>query len=107
MSRVKRAITGLWHCCRHRRRHWATATWLIFAVAVWFFLGAPYAIDAAECLDERFKERRMQCLKPIAKKLRKDSIIATYATATVAAVIALQLANRNRVEATRRDDISG
>lgn len=83
------------------------AIWAYVGIAVWFFLGTPYAIDAAECLDERFKERRMQCLKPIAKKLRKDSIIATYATATVAAVIALQLANRNRVEAIRRDDISG
>ena len=70
------------------------AIWTYVGIAIWFFLGTPYAIDAAECLDEQFKERRIQCLKPIAKKLRKDSIIATYATATVAAVIALQLSNR-------------
>ena len=83
------------------------AIWAYVGIAVWFFLGTPYAIDAAECLDERFKERGMQCLKPVAQKLRKDSIIATYATATVAAVIALQLANRNQAEAMRREDSSG
>ena len=78
------------------------AMWAYVGIAVWFFLGTPYAIDAAECLGERFKEHRMQCLKPIAQKLRTDSIIATYATATVAAIIALQLANRNRGEAVER-----
>ena len=66
------------------------------------YLGTPYAIDAAERLDERFKEHRMRCLKPIAQKLRTDSIIATYATATVASVIAWRVANRNRAEAAER-----
>ena len=47
-----------------------------------------------------------QCLKNVARELRADSNIATYATATVAAIIALQLANRDRVETIRRKDSS-
>lgn len=102
MSRVKQAIAMI-----ASRRHWATAAWLIIAVAVWFFLAMPYAVSAAKCWEGREDGKTYQCLKRVAQKLRKDSIIATYATATVVAVIALQLANRNRAEATRRDDSSG
>ncbi len=73
-----------------------TAIWVCIGTVVWFFLGTPYAIAAANCMDERFAGGRVQCLKPVAKDLRQDSNIATYATATVAAIIALQLSSRNR-----------
>lgn len=82
------------------------AIWAYVGIAVWFFLATPYAVSATKCWDGREASKAYQCLKPVAQKLRKDSIIATYATATVAAIIALQLANRNRAEATRRGDSS-
>ena len=80
------------------------AIWAYVGIAVWFFLATPYAVSAVKCLDERKDGGMHECLKSVAKKLRKDSIIASYATATVAAIIALQLANRNRAEAALRDD---
>lgn len=70
------------------------AIWACIGVAVWFFLGTPYAVAAARCLDEKLDGSRVECLKPVAKNLRADSNIATYATATVAAIIALQLSRR-------------
>lgn len=72
------------------------AIWACVGVAVWFFLGTPYAVSAAKCLDENLAGTRIECLKPVAKDLRRDANIATYATATVAAIIALQLSNRSR-----------
>ena len=69
------------------------AAWLIIGVVVWVFLLAPYALDAANCFDDR-QSQRVGCLKPVAKRLRSDSNLATYATATVAAIIALQLSRR-------------
>lgn len=77
--------------------------WIVFASVIWGFLFAPYAVAAYECATDDTELRKIQCLKPIAQQLRNDPNIATYATATVAAIIALQLANRNRVEASRRD----
>ena len=78
------------------------AIWAYVGIAVWFFLGTPYAVSATECWDAREDGKVYQCLKNVARKLRADSNIATYATATVAAIIALQLANRNRAEAAER-----
>lgn len=77
--------------------------WIVFASVIWGFLFAPYAVAAYECATDDTELRKIQCLKPVAQRLRNDSNIATYATATVAAIIALQLANRNRVDASRRD----
>ena len=77
--------------------------WIVFASVIWGFLFAPYAVATYRCATDDSKSRKIQCLKPIAQELREDSNIATYATATVAAIIALQLANRNRAEAARRE----
>ena len=83
----------------------STARWLCVGVAVWFFLGTPYAVSATECWDAREDGKVHQCLESVARKLRADSNIATYATATVAAIIALQLANRvEAAERSRRDE---
>ena len=71
-------------------------------VAAWLFLVTPYLVDAVDCVHNPPEKGRIQCLKPVAQELRKDSIIATYATATVASIIAWRLANRNRVEAAER-----
>ena len=68
--------------------------WLIAASVIWTFLLIPYAIDAYHCKDAIASGESLQCLKPIAASLRADSNIATYATATVAAIIALQLGRR-------------
>lgn len=86
------------------RRHWAAVLWAVSGIAIWVFLAMPYAVSASECLDAGGIDSTYQCLKPVAKKLRADSNIATYATATVAAIIAMQLANRNRREAVGDDD---
>ena len=75
-------------------------------IAVWFFLGTPYAVSATERWDAREDGKVCQRLKNVARDLRADSNIATYATATVAAIIALQLANRDRVETIHRRDSS-
>ena len=84
----------------------STARWLCVGVAVWFFLGTPYAVSATECWYAREDGKVYQCLKSVARKLRADSNIATYATATVAAIIALQLANRDPVETIHQRDSS-
>ena len=77
--------------------------WAAIGILVWFFLTTPYLIKTKDCI-EMPEKARIQCLKPVAKELRADSNIATYATATVAAIIAMQLANRNRREAVSEDD---
>ena len=81
----------------------AAAGWLALGVLAWAFLLAPYAIATYDCVFGDHEAGQVECLKPVAQKLRRDSNIATYATATVAAIIAMQLANRNRDEAARRD----
>ena len=75
---------------------------LLFGLLAWFFLVTPYLLKAADCVIEPPEKGRIQCLKPVAQKLREDSNLATYATATVAAIIAVRLANRNRAEAAER-----
>ena len=67
--------------------------WLAVGFLVWGFLLTPYALAAYDCKDHS-ELADIQCLKPIAQELRQDSNIATYATATVAAIIALQLSRR-------------
>ena len=80
------------------------AAWLLAAVLVWAFLLMPYLVDTRDCMFGEDKAgKTYPCLKTVAQELREDSNIATYATATVAAIIALQLANRNRAEAARRE----
>ena len=76
--------------------------WLIAGIIIWTFLAWPYGASALECRQPG-EQGLSECLKPVAKKLRSDSNIATYATATVAAAITLQLANRNR-ESRLMDD---
>ena len=92
----------------HSRVVNAAAGWLALGALAWAFLLAPYAIATYDCVLGDFDENdhqagKVECLKPVAQDLREDSNIATYATATVAAIIAMQLANRNRDEAARRD----
>ena len=77
--------------------------WAVAGLLVWLFLATPYLLRTMDCVFEPPATGRVMCLKPVAQKLRQDSNIATYATATVAAIIAMQLANRNRDEAARRD----
>ena len=81
----------------------AAAGWLALGALVWAFLLAPYIIASYDCALADFDEQdpqagKVECLKPVAQDLREDSNIATYATATVAAIIALQLANRGRAD---------
>ena len=71
-------------------------------VAAWLFLVTPYLVDAVGCVHNPPEKGRIQCLKPVAQELREDSNIATYATATVAAIIAVRLANRNRPESVEQ-----
>ena len=90
---------------RNRSRAFnAAAGWLALGALVWAFLLAPYIIASYDCALGDFDEHdravgKVECLKPVAQDLREDANIATYATATVAAIIALQLANRGRTEA--------
>ena len=98
MNRLKPAIAKI---AGHPKR--AAVIWAAIGVLVWFFLATPYLFKAVDCVIETPEKGRIQCLKPIAQNLREDSNIATYATATVAAIIAMQLANRNRHEATREN----
>ena len=74
--------------------HGGIAAWLLAGSIIWFFLLTPYAIDAYQCKGKIGGGEVLGCLKPVATALRKDSNIATYATATVAAIIALQLSRR-------------
>lgn len=95
IQRLNRAKAGSWR--------WPVVAWIVFGIALWIFLTMPYAVAAFSCRDEGELDKTYQCLKLVARDLRNDPNIATYATATVAAIIALQLANRNRVDASRRD----
>ena len=70
--------------------------WAVAGAVLWIFLLSPYGVATAACLDPRKHTDALVCLKGVANDLRSDSNIATYATATVAAAIALQLANRTR-----------
>ena len=71
-----------------------TFVWAVVGVTLWIFLLSPYWVAIADCFDSpKFHEAR-ECLKSVASDLRSDSDLATYATATVAAAIALQLSNR-------------
>ena len=98
MNRLKRAAAKIVAWLQQPIVIWAT-----IGILVWFFLTTPYLLKTKDCVEMPEKER-IQCLKPVAKELREDSNIATYATATVAAIIAMQLANRNRREAVNEDD---
>lgn len=71
------------------------AWWVIAGIVIWTFLAWPYGVSAFQCRQPN-EQTLSQCLKPLAEKIRSDSNLATYATATVAAAIALQLSNRNR-----------
>lgn len=102
MNRIWRtgaARTGSWR--------WPVVAWIVFGIALWIFLTMPYAVSAFSCRDEGGLDKTYRCLKVVARDLRNDSNIATYATATVAAIIAWQLANRNRTDTVDRDDSSG
>lgn len=86
---------------------WPVVAWIVFGIALWIFLTMPYAVVAFSCRDADGLGKTYECLKLVARDLRNDSNIATYATATVAAIIAWQLANRNRTDMVRKDDSSG
>ena len=71
--------------------------WVLVGLVIWAFLAWPYLHSAITCVLDHSSggvQSTVNCLKPVAGGLRKDSIIATYATATVAAAIALQLSQR-------------
>ena len=74
----------------------AVSIWIIIALVVWSFLLVPYGISAYKCKTPPAETTWFACLKSVARDLRRDSNLATYATATVAAAIALQLSNRSR-----------
>ena len=63
---------------------------------MWLFLLVPYGISAYQCKAPAPEGTWFTCLKSVADELRHDSNLATYATATVASAIALQLSTRNR-----------
>ena len=69
--------------------------WVVAGIVVWTFLAWPYGVSAFQCRQPD-EQTLNECVQPIAQKIRKDSNLATYATATVAAAIALQLSNRTR-----------
>ena len=71
------------------------AIWAVAGVFLWIFLLSPYGVATVGCLDPQKQTDSFACLKVVARDLRHDSNLATYATATVAAAIALQLANRS------------
>jgi hypothetical protein len=75
-----------------------TAVWAFIGTALWMFLLSPYWVSTFGCWNASPQpgETSIACLKLVANELRSDSNIATYVTATVAAAIALQLANRTR-----------
>ena len=76
--------------------HVGVVIWAVAGASLWIFLLSPYGVATATCLDPREHNDVLVCLKGVAHELRHDSNLATYATATVAAAIALQLANRGR-----------
>ncbi len=69
--------------------------WVCLGVLVWVFLPMPYALSTVDCVRDIKTETIFECLKPVAQELREDSILAMYATATVAAIIAWRLRQRN------------
>lgn len=71
--------------------------WAVIGLAIWMFLAWPYLNGAIVCVLDYTNggvQSAAGCLKPVAADLREDQVIATYATATVAAAIALQLGQR-------------
>ena len=80
----------------------AVSVWIIIGWVVWSFLLIPYGVSAYQCRTPSPESTWLACLKSVAHELRHDSNLATYATATVAAAIALQLANRSRDTRARR-----
>lgn len=74
------------------------AVWALIGTALWIFLLSPYWVSTFGCWDDTPQpgETTVACLKLVANELRHDSNLATYATATVAAAIALQLAKRTQ-----------
>lgn len=78
--------------------------WVVAGLAIWAFLAWPYLHSAINCVLDHSSagaQSTVNCLKPVADDLRKDQVIATYATATVAAAIALQFSqpqNSGRIE---------
>lgn len=77
--------------------------WAVVGIALWSFLLSPYVARTVNCWDANTEGEMVSCLKPIARDLRSDSNLATYATATVAAAIALQLSNRSRESNSTRE----
>ena len=83
------------------------AALLAFGILLWAFLLTPYGVDAHQCITPPEKrpatrpalteQSRIKCLKPVAQRLREDSIIAMYATASFAGVIAYFLRPRNGI----------
>lgn len=74
----------------------AISVWVIIGLVAWAFLLIPYGVSAYQCKTPPAETTWFACLKFVARDLRRDSNLATYATATVAAAIALQLSNRSR-----------
>ena len=74
----------------------AVSVWVIIGLVVWSFLLVPHGVSAYQCKSPVPDVSRFACLKSVAHDLRHDSNLATYATATVAAAIALHLSTRNR-----------
>ena len=74
----------------------AISVWIIIGLVVWAFLLIPYGVSAYKCRTPTTETTWFTCLKSVAHDLRSDSNLATYATATVAAAIALQLSSRSR-----------
>ena len=74
----------------------AMAVWAVIGTALWMFLLSPYWTTTFGCWSPHHDQATYACLKSVAHDLRSDSNLATYATATVAAAIALQLSNRSR-----------
>ena len=97
-KRLRRALAG--------SSQWQVAAWLLAGSLFWVFLTAPYIVETKECIwpgksvvtdiPSRVENGRMECLKPVARKLRRDSILAVYATATVATLIAFSTACAQR-----------
>ena len=93
--------------------------WLAFGLLFWLFLAWPYLADARHCTFDQLTDdsvatsdvsefgqpqsARVECLKAISQNLRKDSILAMYGTATVGAIIAFQLRQRNGSGNTQSD----
>ncbi|MDE2787569.1 MAG: hypothetical protein OXL37_13025 [Chloroflexota bacterium] len=79
-----------------RRVSVGTFVWAMVGLTLWIFLLSPYWTSTINCFDSRQTSNVRACLKSVASDLRRDSNLATYATATVAAAIAFQLSNRSR-----------